>query len=75
MDRQKYIPEEIYDDEAVIFIAERHHTTPQKVVQCFIGKNGIVPEKETTLFKLEENEARILRDMLKMYDHKPNQAL
>lgn len=29
------IPAELYEDEVVCFIADRYHTTSQKVVQCF----------------------------------------
>lgn len=64
MDRQKYIPEEIYDDDAVIFIAERHHATPRQMLQCYLKQEYPDSESMGTPFKLEDNEMAILRDMI-----------
>ncbi len=58
------IPEEIYQDEVVLFLADRYHTTPRKVLGRFLEQNGHAPEAETEPFQLEENEMAILRDML-----------
>ncbi len=60
MNRQEYIPEEIYDDDAVIFIAERHHTTPRRMLQCFLQQDHTSAES----LRLEDNEMAILKDMI-----------
>lgn len=64
MNRRTDIPEEIYQDEIVLFLADRYHTTPRKVLRCFLEQNDHAPEAETEPFRLEENEMTILRDML-----------
>lgn len=58
------IPEEIYHDEVVCFLADRYHTTPRKVLQRFLEQNDHAPEAETGSFRLEENEIAILWDMV-----------
>ena len=69
MNPRTCIPEEIYHDEVVCFLADRYNTTPRKVLQRFLEQNGIAPETETVPFRLEENEMAILRDM--MFDNHP----
>ena len=64
MNRRTDIPEEIYQDGVVLFLADRYHTTPRKVLQRFLEQNGHAPETETEPFRLEENEMAILREML-----------
>lgn len=64
MNRITAIPEEIYQDEVVLFLADRYHTTPWVVLRCFLEQNGHAPEAETEPFRLEENEMAILRDLL-----------
>lgn len=64
MNRITAIPEEIYQDEIVLFLADRYHTTPRKVLGRFLEQNRHAPEAETEPFRLEENEMAILRDML-----------
>ena len=64
MNRQEYIPEEIYDDDAVIFIAERHHTTPRRMLQCFLEQERTSSESLETSLRLEDNEMAILKDMI-----------
>ncbi len=64
MNRRTDIPEEIYQDEIVLFLADRYHTTPRKVLRRFLEQNDHAPEAETEPFRLEENEMTILRDML-----------
>ena len=64
MNRITAVPEEIYQDEVVLFLADRYHTTPQKVLGRFLEQNGYAPEAETEPFRLEENEIAILQDML-----------
>ncbi|QJE30039.1 hypothetical protein HHO38_17865 [Parabacteroides distasonis] len=58
------IPEKIYQDEVVLFLADRYHTTPRKVLGRFLEQNGHAPEANTGVFRLEENEMAILRDMI-----------
>ena len=55
----------LYDDEVVCFIADRYHSTPQKVVRCFLEQDGGVsaPKGESETFRLEENEMEILRGL------------
>ena len=62
MNKRTYIPEEFYQDEVILFLADRYHTTPRKVLQCFLEQNDHTSETES--FRLEENEMTILRDML-----------
>ena len=59
------IPTALYNDEAVCFIADRYHTTPQKVMQRFLMQAGLVPdtEEEAIAFHLENNEIEILRGL------------
>ena len=64
INRITIIPEEIYQDEVVLFLADRYHATPQEVLERFLEQNGHAPEAETEPFRLEENEMAILRDML-----------
>lgn len=64
MNQRTDIPEEIYQDEVVCYLADRYHTTPQKVLGRFLEQNGHAPEAETEPFRLEENEMAILRDMI-----------
>lgn len=64
MNRRTVIPEEIYQDEVVLFLADRYHTTPRKVLQRFLEQNGHASEAKTEEFRLEGNEIAILQDML-----------
>ncbi len=65
MNKQMNIPEALYDDEVVCFIADRYHTTPQKVILCFLTQDGIISDSEEKLvtFHLENNEMEILRGL------------
>lgn len=65
MNKLMDIPTTLYDDEAICFIADRYHTTPQKVIQCFLVQDGIIPGSEETFttFHLENNEMEILRGL------------
>ena len=55
MNKRIDIPSELYEDEVVCFLADRYHTTPRKVVQCFLAQTGCTPDEEITLsdFRLE----------------------
>lgn len=67
MNQQTDIPEEIYADEIVCFLAGRYHTTPRQVLQRFIGQDTPALETPPGAFRLEENEMAILRDLLAGY--------
>ena len=47
------LPEELCADEAVCFIADRHHVTPQQLLCHFLYGEASIP--------LETNEAEILK--------------
>lgn len=70
MNNKKNFSEKLYEDEAICFIANRHHITPLEVVQYFLAWEGTVSkqEKEPTSFLLEENEMEILRGLIGMYN-------
>lgn len=54
MNRRTVIPEEIYQDEVVLFLADRYHTTPRKVMQHFLEQNSHALEAEPAPFQLEK---------------------
>ncbi len=58
------IPEEMYQDEVLLFLSDRYHTTPRIVLHRFLEQNDYAPEREAEPFRLEENEMAILRDMI-----------
>ena len=49
------LPEELCADEAVCFIADRHHVTPQQLLRHFLYGEASIP--------LEANEVEILRGL------------
>lgn len=63
MNLQTNIVEEIYHDD-VGFFADRYHTTPDKILQCFIEQNDTSSEAVSGAFRLEENEMSILQDII-----------
>ncbi len=65
MNKQTDITTELYDDEVVCFLADRYHTTPNKVLQRFLVQDGIAADADeaTAGFLLEENEMEILRGL------------
>ncbi len=60
------IPEELYKDEVVCFIADRYRTTPRQILRRFLVQEGVPSgfADATTSFRLEENEMEILRDLI-----------
>ena len=68
MERQTNIPTELYEDEVVGFLADRYHSTPQEIVQCFLAQDGKMDEadRKPTSFALEENEMEIMRGLTKL---------
>ena len=63
MDRQD-VPETIYEDEVVCFIADRYHTEAGRIMERYFEQNGLKSAEGIGTFRLEENEMSILRDML-----------
>lgn len=65
-EQQIGIPVELYDDEAVCYIAGRYHTETRKVLQRFFVQEGIISEAEADdgAFSLEANEMEILRGLI-----------
>ena len=65
MNKRIDIPAEWYESEVVCFLANRYHTTPKKVVQCFLVQDGLVTEidEDFATFHLEDNELEILRGL------------
>ena len=49
------LPEELCADEAVCFIADRHHVTPQQLLRYYLYGEASVP--------LEANEVEILKGL------------
>ncbi len=64
MNSRANIPEKIYNDEIVRFLADRYHTTPREVLQCFHQQNGAACKMTAGTFRLEDNEMAMLHDMI-----------
>ena len=66
MDKPIDIPANLYEDEGVCFMADRYHTTTERVMLCFLVQEAgtPAPEKESFLFRLTDNEMEILRGLL-----------
>lgn len=56
----------LLNDDVVCFIADRYHTSPEKVVERFLIQGGIVSETKGDFlsFSLEDNEMEILRGLV-----------
>ena len=67
MERQIDIPTALYEDEVVGFLADRYHSTPDEIVQCFLAQDGKMKEadRKPVSFTLEENEMEIMRGLTK----------
>lgn len=55
MEQKVELPEELCTDEAVCFIADRHHVTPQQLLHYFLDGEVSIP--------LEANEVEILKGL------------
>ena len=55
MERKTELPEDLCADEAVCFIAYRHHVTPRRLLRCFLYGEASMP--------LEANEVEILKGL------------
>ena len=66
MDKQITIPNELYEDEAICFIADRHHVSSQKRLQYFLLSEGMSVDgkKKIQMYRLEDNEIEILRGLI-----------
>ena len=61
MEQKTELPEELYADEAVCFIADRHHVTPQQRLRYFLyGETSIT---------LEPNEVEILKGLSELIEN------
>lgn len=67
MENQMRIPAELYDDEVISFLADRYHSTPDEIVQCFLVQDGRTGEtdRNPASFTLEDNEMEIMRGLTK----------
>ncbi len=65
MEKDIEIPLALCEDEAVCFIADRHHLTPQKLLEYFRlwEGDGRAEADRTQLLRLEDNEVEILRGL------------
>lgn len=66
MESKVVLPGNICEDEIVDYLAQRYHTTPNRVVARFLEQDGIIATGQTdnqTEFHLTPNEMEIFRDM------------
>ncbi len=61
MKQKTELPEELCADEAVCFIAYRHHVTPQQLLRHFLYGEMSIP--------LEDNEIEILKGLSGMVEN------
>ena len=65
MEHNTELPEELCADEAVCFIADRHHVTPRQLIRYFLYGNfstDIMTPVEAVI-PLEPNEIEILKGL------------
>lgn len=70
MDNYINIPAEMYADDAVCFIANRYHVTPQEAVRSFLVQSGVISDikgNKTFDFRFEDNEIEILKGLTDVY--------
>lgn len=65
MKQKTEFPEELCTDEAVCFIADRHHVTPRQLLRYFLfgGISAEVMEPARATIPLEPNEIEILKGL------------
>ena len=61
MNTENFTFQDLYEDEAVRFIADRHHATAQATVRHFLARNGLL--EASSEMSLEDNEMEILRGL------------
>ncbi len=64
---KKDIPETLYNDAVVDYLAERYHTSPRRVIDRFIQQREDTDNATTAPFHLETNEMELLRSLTKYY--------
>ncbi len=59
------IPHELYEDEIVIFLADRYRTSADNIVRWFLEQDERVDDTDAKnrLLRLEENEMEMLRGL------------
>lgn len=62
MNTENFTFQDLYEDEAVRFIADRHHATAQAIVRHFLARNGLLDVPSEV--PLEDNEMEILRGLI-----------
>lgn len=65
MNQRIEIPASLYEDELIVFLADRYHTTPQKVLTDFLVQDGVISRlvDNAEVLTLEDNEVEILRGL------------
>lgn len=66
MKRETDIPTELYEDDAVCYIASRYHVSPQEAVKGFLAQSGIIHGAMSD-FRLEDNEIEIMKGLMDAY--------
>lgn len=66
------IPKAIYTDEATLFIADRHHITPQEAVQASFSQCEADSAVRGQTPHLENNEVEIIKGLIEAYLTKNN---
>lgn len=61
MKQKTELPEELCADEAVCFIADRHHVSPQQLLRHFLYGEASIP--------LEANEVEILKGLSELIEN------
>lgn len=59
-------------DEVVAYLAGRYHTTPEAILHCYRIQEGIAASsaEDSSGFRLEPNEMRIMRDLIKTLEER-----
>ncbi len=64
MNSRADIHEKFHNDEIARFLADRCHTAPREMLQCFHEHNDIAYKKTVGTFRLEDNEMAMLHDII-----------
>lgn len=69
MNKKSNIPAKMYEDEVVCFIAERHNSCPEQIVQCFLENSETTNAHTNSIgFSLEDNEMELIKNLLDAYN-------
>lgn len=68
------IPTELYEDDAVCYIASRYHVSTQEAVRGFLMQSGIVYGTMSD-FHLEDNEIEIMKGLMDAYSSTVSEKL